>query len=91
VNKLSGSKSDRDKTITRDYPLLRDDLTRLLSGGSVPIVLIKENVCRILQPKLLEHGFNVLNGNRVVYFPGSGRQNDFHRQFGAVLKSTSVS
>jgi hypothetical protein len=57
----------------------------------VPIVLIKENVCRILQPKLLEHGFNVLNGNRVVYFPGSGRQNDFHRQFGAVLKSTSVS
>jgi hypothetical protein len=52
--------------IIRDYPLLRDDLASLLSDQSVPLVLIKKNVCRILQPKLVEDGFNVLNGDRTA-------------------------
>jgi len=54
---------------------------------SAPLILIKENVCRLLEARLREDGFNVLNAGRVIYFPCHGRQNDFHRQFAAVLKS----
>jgi len=49
--------------------------------------LIKENVCRLLKARLKKDGFNVLNAGRVIYFPSIWWQNDFHRQFAAVLKS----
>jgi hypothetical protein len=85
VNKLSSS--SRDKAIDRDYLLLRADLAKLTPDRSTPLILIKANVCRILGPKLSEDGFNVLNRGRVVYFPSTGRQKEFHKQFGAILGS----
>jgi hypothetical protein len=78
---------NRNRVIAQEYPVLGDDLTRLLPNRSTPIILIKANVCRVLQPKLTEDGFTVLDNDIVVYFPGSGRQKDFHRQFKAVLKN----
>jgi hypothetical protein len=78
--------SSRDGVIARDYPLLRDDLATLMPKRSSPLVLIKANVCRILEPKLAKDGFNVLNGGRVIYFPGTGWQREFQRQFSAVLQ-----
>jgi hypothetical protein len=77
---------ERDAVIVRDYPLLRDDLAATLPDRSVPVVLIKANVCR-LEPWLREDGFNVLNRGSVVYFPSNGRQKEFHEQFGMILKS----
>ena len=71
-------RSDRDAVIARDYVLLRDDLAAF---GSIPLVLIKENVCRVLEPKLVADGFNVLNRGRPIYFPSHGRQTYFRRQF----------
>jgi hypothetical protein len=59
VNKAHSS--SRYRVIERDYPLLRDDLATLMANRSIPIVLIKENVCRILRPKLVRDGFNVLS------------------------------
>jgi hypothetical protein len=88
VNKLTGS--SRDRAIEQGYPLLRDDLASLMPDRSAPLILIKENVCRILKPKLVQDGFNVLNGDRVIYFPSTGRQKNFHQQFAAVLKSAGV-
>jgi hypothetical protein len=85
VNKLNSSA--RDELIVRDYRLLRDDLVTLTPDRSAPVVLIKANVCRLLEPRLTEDGFNVLNRRRAVYFPASGRQNEFHQQLGAVLRS----
>jgi hypothetical protein len=84
VDKLSDSAAS--SVIERHYPLLRDDLARLIPDRSTPLVLIKANVCRILKPKLLQDGFKVLNGDRVIYFPGAGRQKEFHQQFGATLE-----
>jgi hypothetical protein len=89
VNKLSDA--DADRVIIRDYELLRDDLLGLMADRSKPLILIKANVCRILEPKLNDDRFNVLNRGNAVYFPGSGRQTDFHHQFGAILKSASQS
>jgi len=88
VNGLIGS--SRDRVIDRDYPLLRADLATLMSDRSIPLVLIKENVCRILEPKLAEDGLNVLNGGRVIYFPSTGRQKQFHRQFSTIVESAGI-
>jgi len=87
VNSLDDQ--ERDRVIVRDYHLLRDDLAAMLPDRSIPIVLVKSNVCRLLEHKLTEDGFNVLNNGRVVYFPSTGRQKDFARQFSAILKSVS--
>ena len=86
VDKLTtGAGLDRDRIIGRDFPLLLDDLLGLRSDRSIPLVLIKANVCRILEPLLLLEGFNVLNRGRPIYFPSNGRQPDFKKQFGAVV------
>jgi hypothetical protein len=61
-----------------------------MSDRSIPLVLIKKNVCRILKPKLVQDGFNVLNGDCLIYFPSTGQQKEFHRQFGAILESAEI-
>jgi hypothetical protein len=80
----------RNEIIARDYPLLRDDLARLIPDRSAPLILIKANVCRLLEPRLLEDGFHVINRGRAVYFPGSGQQKNFHQQFGAIRLSAGI-
>ena len=81
VNGLTGR--GRDLVIDRDYPELRNDLRQLMTArwSIVPLVLLKANVCGLLEPKLRSDGFNVLNNGRVVYFPSHGRQRDFDRMF----------
>lgn len=85
VNKLSRSR--RDAVIERDYPLLHADLAALMPDRSCPLILIKENVCKILESKLVQDGFNVLNRGRPAYFPSSGRQKEFDRQFSSIRRS----
>lgn len=81
----------RDETIARDYPLLCDDLTRLSPDRDVPLVLIKANICRLLGPRLLADGFNVVNKGLDVYFPSHGNQIMFQRQFSAILRCAGLS
>ncbi|WP_108682096.1 hypothetical protein [Methyloceanibacter sp. wino2] len=88
VNELSGTA--RNAVIRRDYPLLRDDLAGLTQGRAVPLVLIKANVCRLLESSLVADGFHVLNGGRKIYFPANGWQGDFQRQFADVLRSAET-
>ena len=78
----------RDLVIDGDYPKLSGDLKRLLSDRwtEVPLILIKANVRKVLEPKLKEDGFKVLNKGRSVYFPGSGRQRDFDKQFREIVR-----
>jgi hypothetical protein len=83
VNALRSS--GRNEVIERDYPVLRADLESLISDRSTPVVLIKTNVCQLLEPKLKQSSFNVLNCGRVIYFPSTGRQKDFERQFKIVF------
>ncbi|BAM87069.1 hypothetical protein S58_10580 [Bradyrhizobium oligotrophicum S58] len=78
---------DRDALIEGDYPLLVEDLSSLLSDRGVPLILIKANVCRILEPRLTKDGFNVINTGRLVYFPSTGQQKRFEQQFAVVLNS----
>ena len=85
VDKLTKDAShDRDEVIATDYPLLRDDLRSLMPSRSIPLILIKSNVCRTLEPLLLKDGFTVLNGGRAIYFPSHGQQTKFQSQFSVV-------
>jgi hypothetical protein len=78
----------RDLVIDGDYPKLCGDLKRVLGvrWSEVPLILLKANVCKLLEPKLNKDGFKVLNKGRSVYFPGSGRQRDFDRQFREIVR-----
>jgi len=58
---------------------------RLSPDPSVRLILIKANVCEVLEPKLAKNRFNVLNRGTAV-FPSHGRQVDFHHQFGSILE-----
>ena len=81
VNGLTGR--GRDLVIDRDYPELRDDLRQLLAvrWRTAPLVLIKANVCRLVEPKLKADGFNVLNNGRSIPFPSHGWSREFDRLF----------
>lgn len=84
VNSLSAK--ERDAVIEADYPLLRDDLRSLFGEHShTPVIVIKANVCRILEPRLARDGFTVLNNGNAVYFPSHGNQSRFHQQFEALI------
>jgi hypothetical protein len=85
VNELSDAQ--RRKVIERDFQALCDDLKMLTPDRSASLVLIKENVCRILEPALLDAGFNVLNRGTTVPFPSTGHQNKFHERFATVRRS----
>ncbi len=90
VDKLAKDASrNRDEVIMDDYPLLLDDLASLSPDRSIPIVLIKANVCRILEPLLSKDGFNVLNRGRSIYFPSHGQQTNFKNQFAAALRGSA--
>ena len=79
--------SQADKVILEDYPELVEDLRKLSRDSDPSIILIKANVCRLLEKRLLHDGFNVINRGRVIYFPSTGRQNDFQLQIEEVLSS----
>ena len=82
---------DRDEVIAKDYPLLLKELASLPFDRAVPPVLIKTNVCRLLEPRLRKEGFNVINRGGAIYFPGHGRQTDIQKQFGAVVGAANTS
>jgi hypothetical protein len=84
---VNGAGSGRDTVIERDYALLRDDLAALTPDRSTPLILVKSNVCRILEPKLVADGFNVLNRGQTVCFPSHGWQPMFAKQFSAIRGS----
>jgi hypothetical protein len=75
----------RNAIILRDYPQLCADLEALVDDDT-PIVLIKANVCRLLEHRLIEDGFTIINAGTEVYFPSSGQQGRFREQFEAIFK-----
>jgi hypothetical protein len=82
--------SERSRIIKDDYPLLTADLKDLAPHCSTPVVLIKANVCRLLEARLIEDKFNVLNRGSAVYFPACGRQKKFREQFSAIIQSAGI-
>jgi hypothetical protein len=84
------SSSARDRVIERDYPLLLEDLKSLTPDTSLPIVLLKANVCKILDPKLTKEGFNVINRGRSIPFPSTGQQTKSKQEFNSIVEAAGI-
>lgn len=83
VNKLKDKEAN--KIISEDYPMLVADLRELTRNSKPDIILVKANVCDLLEKQLLEDGFNVINEGRRITFPSTGQQKNFHHEMEAIL------
>jgi hypothetical protein len=75
----------RNELILNDYPALTADLLNLAPSREVPLFLVKANICRLLEPKLVEDGFSVLNRGSMVPFPSTGHQPRFRERVRELL------
>jgi hypothetical protein len=78
VNHLQGKK--RNDLIFNDFSLLLEDLNVLNTDKKIPLILIKANICRLLEKPLIESGYEVQNKGVVVPFPSTGQQKKFREQ-----------
>ena len=76
----------RDEKILEWYPMMVKDLKHLMGEKNIPLILVKANVCRLLEEKLKKDGFNVLNNGMAIPFPSTGHQNEFAEKIAEVLK-----
>jgi hypothetical protein len=74
INHLK-TKKEKKKAILDDFPLLLEDL-RSHTEPETTVILVKANVCELLEP-LLTGRFTVLNQEKKIPFPSTGRQNEF--------------
>ncbi|MEH0022592.1 MAG: hypothetical protein V6Z89_23280 [Desulfobacter sp.] len=83
VNHLKGKL--RNDTILSDFDSLTADLRDHCSINSTRVILIKANICKLLEPKLLESGFPVINQGVVIPFPSTGQQKRFHAEIMKII------
>ena len=87
INRMS--ETDKEATILHDLPMLVEALHEY-AGPETGIVLVKVNVCKLLEDKLREEGFKVLNHGTMIPFPTFGRQKEFRQAICAVLGITTL-
>jgi hypothetical protein len=78
------SSGERDRLVLADLPLLVEEL-RKCRGSSTRLILVKANVCRLLDSKLTGAGFPVLNHGKSIPFPSTGQQKKFRDTVRQVL------
>jgi hypothetical protein len=67
---------ERNKRILDDLPILISELREYV-GPKTGVILVKANICTLLEPILRAHGFSILNRGRTIPFPSTGQQNRF--------------
>jgi hypothetical protein len=85
VNHPHLSSRDRDALILEDFPKLLKELQKY-AVPSTKVVLVKANVCKLLEPKLTACGFTILNRGRTIPFPSTGQQTKFREVIGQVIQ-----
>lgn len=90
VNGLGRQRRKRNEIIERNYHNLLSDLNTLVGKkkSKTKIILVKANICRLLEPKLKADGFNVANAGVIVPFPASGHQVNFCVEIHKLLRKT---
>ena len=78
VNQLKGK--ERNEKILEDFEGLVSDLESLGDKRKLDFILIKANICRLLEPRLVSLGFNIKNKGVVIPFPSTGQQTKFYQQ-----------
>lgn len=85
VNRLK--KRERDEAIIKNYNNLINDLLEFGSRNKLPLFLVKSNICKLLEERLREDGFRIVNHKKCAPFPSSGHQNCFHVIARCILES----
>lgn len=85
VNKLKGIK--REKKILENFENLVEDLKKLGNPKQINIILVKANICRLLEIRLISMGFKVLNHGSIIPFPSTGHQKKFYTEVGKVIEN----
>lgn len=67
----------RNRVISGNYRILTDDLRKIIGRQKSKIILVKANVCRLLEEKLVNDGFDVINKGLIIPFPACGQQRKF--------------
>jgi hypothetical protein len=83
INRDHLSSQERNKPVLDGLPVVEE-----LHGYVSPdtgVVLVKANVCTLLEPILNAHGFSVLNRGRTIPFPSNGQQGKFREVVREVL------
>jgi len=75
----------RNQIILNDYDSLKAELLRIDSNKSIPVILIKKNICELLKPILRGDGFKVLNREEIIPFPSHGWQKVFCERIKKIL------
>lgn len=91
INRIRGAR--RNEIILRHLPYLLDDLKAVTRNQRTKIILVKANICRMLEAPLKELCYNVVNDGIIVPFPSTGQQNNFFNainQFLAKLKNNNL-
>ncbi|MGO9933451.1 MAG: hypothetical protein ACLPV8_16800 [Steroidobacteraceae bacterium] len=86
VNHDHLSLRERNDRILDDLPVLVEELRGYVGPGT-GVVLVKANICVLLEPILTAHGFPILNRGRKIPFPSNGQQNRFREVVRQVLGS----
>lgn len=88
VNELKAR--TRENTILNSYSDLVDDLENLGNPNTIKFVLIKANICRLLEDRLITDGFHVVNKGVAVPFPSTGQQNNFRERIAEVYQFNRI-
>lgn len=85
VNKLPDKEAD--KLILGNYFNFKKDLDSILGENrSLPVILVKSNILRLLEKSLLGDGYNVINNGVLIPFPLHYHANSFHEKTMKLLK-----
>jgi len=89
VNHAQLSPRQRNKLILDEFPLFLDDL-RIHAKPDTKLILVKANICELLEPMLAHSGFTVLNRGQKIPFPSTGHQNKFRDMVRPLFKLNQV-
>lgn len=84
VNHLG--RSQRKKMLLSCEGSLVKDLQGLIQNKKTPLILVKVNICRLLETRLKDRGFNIINNGVEVPFPSNGWQKEFQKKIVQLLK-----
>lgn len=85
VDKIPDKKADT--LILENYPAFLGEMKEFTKHNlQTPIILVKANICRMLDKKLTEDGFNVLNNGLIIPFPMHYHMPDFEKKVRSLIK-----
>jgi len=83
VDKLPDKEADN--LILKNYPNFIDDLNQIVRGKKIDLILIKKNICALLENRLANDGFNVLNHGLSLPFPMHYYFEDFRKKLNSLI------